>query len=234
MRSVRLIGVLIAMLAVGAITIATASAAETLWKWLPGSVGETLTGKTGKFTISGKSGTFTCSKSTIALPNASLLEEGSTEKKAATLALVKVDIEGCTSLGLPVNSVGDSSGTILLHFKIHNCMIGANHSGWSLVIFGNLHVEIPATKLLWLFRGFLIILLEAKEGTKAKTFSFNMKTVKGEGKEQEFKKCEGGEEAKLEGAVDSETFEPVTMETKEASITFDGTKDKEGEEMMEK
>ncbi len=230
MRFFKLIGALIVALACSAVGVTTASAAEALWKWLPGSSGETFSGKSGKFLLILGSGAYTCSKTSVTLVNGSLLEEGSTEKKDATLALALISIEGCAWGGLPMNSVGDASGVILAHVEIHTCMIKPGHFGLIFKLL-QIHLEIPSAKLLELARGAYIALFEGKAGTKAKTFALN---IKAPGKTQELLKCEGGELQKLETAIDSEPFEGNALEEQEASITFDGTKDTAGEEPMEK
>jgi len=70
MRIYKLFGALLAVLAFNAIaTAVTASAAETLWPWLPGSVGETFKGEQkggGTLQIKG-SGSITCTGATILL-----------------------------------------------------------------------------------------------------------------------------------------------------------------------
>src|SRR3978361_1163961 len=124
MRSLKLIGAMFVVLAFSAVAVATASAAETLWKILPGSVGETFTGKSGKATLQQKGGiSITCASSSIALSSTELLKEGATSEKDATLSKATVDFEKCTSAGLPTNSVSDASGIILVKVNIHNCMI---------------------------------------------------------------------------------------------------------------
>ncbi len=229
MRTSKLIGVLILALAFSALGVATASAAEKLWKFLPGSAGETFTGKSGTVTFTGSVGTIICKKSKIALANASLLEEGATEKKDATLALAIIDLEECTSAGLAINSVGDAAKQILIHVEIHTCLIKAGDFGLLFKLL-QVHEEIPAAGKLLLLRGTVIGLFEGKEGTKAKTFG--LKVATNAAKEQEIQKCEGGETDKLEEAVEGETFVPLTENIEGYSITFDGTKDTAGEEPM--
>ncbi len=230
MRASKLIGVLIFALAFSALGVATASAAEKLWKLLPGSAGETFTGSSGKvtFTSSSSGSTITCNKSKITLANASLLEEGSTEGKDATLALAIMDLEACSSAGLAINSVGDPAKTILVHLEIHTCLVKANDFGL-LFKWLQVHEEVPATGKLLLLRGAVIGLFEGKEGTKAKAFGVN---VAAPGNVQEIKLCEGGTENQLEEAVEGEVFSAATENAEKGAITFDGTKDKAGEEPM--
>jgi hypothetical protein len=242
MRLFKPIGVLLVALALSAIALAaTASAAETLWKWLPGSVGETFKGKSGiiefRSTDEGKASAIACKKSTISLTETTtkiaseLIKEGSTEGKDATLALFIVDIEGCSFAGLTINSVGDKSGGILWHIEAHNCMIGPGKFGLLLALL-QVHLEVPATKSLMLLRGAVIgELLGAKEGEKFLTYKLDLNAPEGV---QAIKKCEGGVENKLESSLDGVTFFPTTVEVKEGVIEFDMTKNIEGEEMMEK
>jgi hypothetical protein len=243
MRTLKIIGALVLVLAFSAIAVATASAVETLWKWLPGSAKETFTGKSGKITFGATfektAFAFVCTKSLTLLTDSvlkvssELLEEGSTAGKDATLALLITHMEGCTIAGLPAKSEGDSSGIILVHVEEHNCMIKPGDFGVLLKPLP-LHIELPALGILILVLGDVLGLLEGKEGEKKLTFGLNLKTVKSEGKEQEFLKCEGGEKEELKASLDGVTFVPATEEAVAGSLTFDMTKDKEGEEMMEK
>src|SRR5674476_93551 len=170
MRTIKLIGAMFVVLAFSAVAVATASAAETLWKWLPGSVGETFTGKSGKETLQAGI-SFTCAKSTIKLVGAELTE--------ATLGKATVDFEECTTAGLPMNSVGDAAKTILAKLAIHNCMIKAGDFGLLFKLTEEVKVEVPSTKLTIIFKGSFVGLIEGKAGTKALTFLLNIKQKEG-------------------------------------------------------
>jgi hypothetical protein len=239
MRIAKLIGALFVVLAFSAVAVATASAAETLWKWLPGTVGETFTGKSGQATLQLAEAepkvkpAITCKKSLLLLPKSELLAEGATGGKDATLALGILHFEGCTSFGLPANSEGDTSGIILVHLEIHNCMIKKEPKEFGLLITPlPLHIEIPASggKLI-LVRGAFVAKLEGKEGTKQLIFSL---IVEQKEAKQAIKLCEGGPENTLEGSLDGKTFVIAGEEAKEGTLGFDMTLDKEGEEPMEK
>jgi hypothetical protein len=244
MRTFKLIGALIVVLAFSAVAVATASAAETLWTWLPGSAGETFKGTSGEAVLSakdeGKTLTVKCKKSTLLLSDtvegkevhSELLKEGSIEGKDATLALMIIHFEGCLALGLAANSPGDTKEIILVHVEEHNCMIEPKDFGVLLKILP-LHIEIPSLKgVLILVEGSVIGLLEGKEGEKLLTFKLNLKT--NAAKEQEFLKCSGGEKDELKASLDGVKFEPATEEAKTGTLEFDMTKDTAGEEMMEK
>lgn len=230
MRIIKLISGLAIVLAFSAIAVATASAAEKLWVWLPGTPGTTFEGKSGKATLKSTGGTeITCSKSLVLLTGAELLKEGEIEKMA-TLALFSIHFEGCKAAGLfPANSLGDASEIILVHIEAHNCLIKKEHYGILLKPLP-VHLEIPALGLLLIVEGDVLGLLEALP-KEARHFELNLKTVKGEGKEQEFKKCEGGEEEKLTVKVDNEPVEGATEEALEGLLLFDNS---EGQVMMEK
>jgi hypothetical protein len=237
MRTSRLIGTLFVAVVFGAIASGTASAAEILWKWLPGSAGETFKGKVGKFQLQVKAGaTYVCQKGSILLTDegtkasSELLKEGSTEGKDATLALLILHLEGCTWSGIAINSDGDASGVILVHYEIHNCVIKAGQFGLLLKPLP-LHLEVPALKLLEAIRGSYVAVVEGKGGEKLLTFKLNIKQKEGK---QEIEKCEGAEKETLEKSVDAGAFEQAGIEAQEAVFEFDMTKDKEGEEMMEK
>jgi hypothetical protein len=237
MRTAKLIGALFVVLVLSAVAVATASAAETLWKWLPGTVGETFTGKTGQAKlqlaeVEASKPSFTCAKSLLLLPKSELLAEGATGGKDATLALGILHLEGCTSFGLPLNSEGDSAGILLVHLEIHNCMISAAKKEFGLLITPlPLHLEIPAAKKLILVRGAFVAKLEGKEGTKQLVFSL---IVEQKEAKQAITKCEGGVENTLEGSLDGKTFVKAGLEAKELALGFDMTLDTAGEEPMEK
>ena len=150
MRIFKLIGALVVVLAFSAVAVATsASAEEVLWKWLPGSVGETLKGETGPallaFLDEKKQFDLKCTNGTLLLTytfkagegenpkevtaSSELVKEGSTEGKDATLALFIIHFTGCKTLGLGANSVGDVKEVILVHVEAHNCMIGPGKFG---------------------------------------------------------------------------------------------------------
>ncbi len=230
MRTFKLICALLAVLAFTALGVANASAAEKLWKLLPGSAGETFTGSSGKATLvnTATSLTIICQKSVVLLADASLLEEGSTEGKDATLALAMIHFENCTSAGLAINSVGDPAKTILVHVEIHTCLIKASDFGLLIKVL-QVHLEVPAAGKLILIRGAVIGLFEGKEGTKAKTFGLK---VLAPGNVQEIKLCEGGTENTLESATEGEVFSAATENAEKGALTFDGTKDVNGEEPM--
>jgi hypothetical protein len=233
MRTCKLIGALAMVLAIGAISVATASAAEVLWKWLPGSAGETFTGKTGKITWQQIGGSaITCTKSLILLTfggnSSELLKEGSTEGKDSTLALALMHVEGCKFAGLGINSVGDEKEIILIHLEIHNCMVATGDFGL-LIKYLPVSLEVPSVKLTMALEGAFIALVTAeKEKTK---FALSVKQTGGK---QEIEKCKEGEAQTLKTKVDAGKNEQTGIEAAEPSITFDAIKDKEGEEMMEK
>jgi hypothetical protein len=236
MRIFKLIGALVVVLGFSALAVATASAAETLWKWLPGTVGETFTGKFAETTWQVKGGAaIKCKKGLILLTDAELkmsselMKEGSTEGKDATLWLAVIHFEGCTSAGFSLNSLGDKPGIILWHVEIHNCMIKKEHFGL-LIRPLLIHLEIPVIKSLLELLGSLVALIEAlpKEPTH-----FELNVTQKEGV-QSIEKCEGGEKDTLLTSLNHEAFVQTAMEAKEGLILFDGTFDKEGETMMEK
>jgi hypothetical protein len=236
MRIFKLIGALVVVLAFSAIAVATASAAETLWKWLPGSVKETFTGKSGKATLQvEKGGAIVCQKSVTLLTDAELkisselMEKGSIEKKDATLWLAVIHFEGCTTGGLEVHSLGDNPGIILVHIELHNCMIKKAHFG-VLITPLLTHLEVTAVKILIEVLGSFVGLIEALP-TEKTHFELNINQKEGK---QEFKLCEGGVEDTLLSSENHKAFVPAAEEVKEGLLLFDGTIDKAGEEMMEK
>jgi len=227
MRISTLFGALVAMLTLSAVAAVTASAAETLWKWLPGSVGETFSGKSGEVIFRlGGGDAFKCRSSKITLSNTELLKEGSSEGKDATLALALIAFEGCSAFGGGISSPGDSPETILVHLEIHNCMIKPGSFGWLIKI---LPVQFNLLGLEVLLEGAFVAPIEAT-GSK---LSYRLK-IRQTGGKPEVEKCEGGEADGLKSKIGTGESLPAAWEIGEVEILFDMTKDKEGEEMMEK
>jgi hypothetical protein len=207
MRVMKMIGALLLVVAFAAIGTATASAAETLWKMLPGTKGTTFTGKSGKATLQIKgSGSITCPSSSTT--NGELTEE-------QTLALATIEFIKCTIGGLPINSLGDGSGIILVHLEIHDCTISAGKAGILIKILP-LHLEIPSTKLLLSVEGSLITELTPNK-TKSKTFSLIVEQKEGK---QAIEKCEGGSALTLTTSLDGGAFIQSAEEAKEGTLTF--------------
>jgi hypothetical protein len=233
MRTFKLIGALVVVLAFSAIAVATASAAETLWKWLPGTVGETFTGKSGEALLESSGGVapIKCKKSLVLLTDtelkvsSELLKEGSTEGKDATLALAVIHFEGCTVSGVGINSLGDKAGIILVHVEIHNCMIKKEHFG---LLFKPLlvHLEVPLIKALIEVLGSFVALIEALP-TEKRHFELNINQGKGK---QEIEKCEGGEKDTLLASENHGEYVQAGEQANEGLLLFD----KEEETMMEK
>jgi hypothetical protein len=228
MRMFKIIGALALVLAFSAIGVATASAEEFLWKLLPGSVGETFTTSSGKATLEGLNKTnITCAKSK---GTGELLKEGATSEKDATLALATITFESCKAAGLfPVNSLGDAKEVILSHLEIHNCLIKPGDYGL-LIKPLPVHLEVPSVGLLITVEGDFVGLLEATANKKV--FNLNAKQISPG--DQEITKCEGGTAETLTSKDDAEPVEDAAEEVKEGKLTFDGKKDVNGEELMEK
>lgn len=241
MRLIKLIGALAAVLAFSAIAVATASAVETLWKWLPGTSGaggETLKGTSGEAILTtvdeGKTLVVKCTKSTLLLTAKEEEKEVHSEilENGGSLGLLINQFEGCKSLGLPANSVGAGKELILAHLETHNCMIKPGDFGVLFKLLP-LTLEVPAAGVKILIRGSVIGLLEGKEGEKLLTFKLNLKAPGGTS--QEIKLCEGGSEDKLEAALDpAGAFGTAFQEVKGGTLEFDMNVDKTGSEMMEK
>jgi hypothetical protein len=189
MRMFKPLGVLIAMLAIAAIATASASAEVTLWKFLPGKVGETFKGGGGKATLQQKGGSsLNCKKFEIKAKGGELIEEGATEGEDATLALAVVEFTGCTAFGLfSAHSLGSAKGVIRTRVKIHTCLIAPDIYGL-LIEPLPLHIEVDTVNELTVITGSFIAQV-TPEGAPAKLWSLNIKQAGGE---QEIGKCEGG------------------------------------------
>jgi hypothetical protein len=228
MRTFKLIAALALVLVSSMIAVASASAVEILWRWLPGSAKETFTGKTGKITFAGVNGSkYTCTKGLILLTfggaSSELLE------KEAKLALALLHLEGCKIEGiLPVNSEGDEKEIILMHLEIHNCLIKKGDNG-VLILLLPVHLVVPSVGLTIELTGSFVALISALTGDK-KHYELNIKQKAGV---QEIEKCEGGEKESLKSKTDANPVELAGVEAAEGLLLFDGTLDKAGEELME-
>ena len=230
MRTFKLIGALALVLAFSAIGVASASAAETLWPWLPGSKGETFTGKSGeaKLQIDGGSA-IKCVKSLTLLPGSELTEN------AARLWLATIHFEECTEsvFGQPVKSLGDDPGIILVHILLHNCMIAAGDFG-VLVKPLPVYLEIPNLgNQLINVEGSFVGRIKALAGEAGKPKHYEL-DIKQAGGLQTIEKCEGGAKETLLASINENPFKTAAEEATAGLLLFDGTLDKEGEEMMEK
>ena len=153
MRIYRLIAAVILVLAFSAVAVATASAAETLWRWLPGSAKETFKGTASATTFQEvKEGTkggssVKCSKAEILLTDSELKASSELLENEAKLALAVLHFTGCKASGLAYNSLGDAKETILVHVEIHNCLVNAGDPALLIKILP-LHAEVPATQII--------------------------------------------------------------------------------------
>jgi hypothetical protein len=232
MRTFKIICALALVLVSSAIAVATASAAETLWRILPGTKGETFTGKSGAATLEASAGSkIACTGSTILLTfggsSSELLETG------GSLALALIHFTGCKAEGLlPTNSKGDEKEIILSHLEIHTCLIKKGDLGLKIETLPVV-LEVPAVGLTIEVKGAFIALIAPLEAKDKKHFELNIKQTKGV---QEIEKCEGGVKQTLLSKADAaEKFELAgeLIAAGTGLLLFDGTKDKEGEELME-
>lgn len=204
MRVVKLIAAMIAALIIGAMAVASASAAEVLWRWLPGAAKTAFTEKTGKATWQVKGGL------SITSPETSTTGEIT---EGQNLGLSLTEVFKATALGLPINSLGDANGIILIHYELHQCLLGSGRRAWLHLILP-LHLEVPSTKLLLTLEGEWIGSLVGNTG---KTFTLNVEQKEGI---QAIEKCEGGSAATLKTSVDGGTMTQTGFEAKEDSLTF--------------
>jgi hypothetical protein len=212
MRTLKLVGATIAALACTTVVTSSASATETLWLWLPGASGTPFIGESAKATLQIKgNGSVTC-------PNSTAVGELLSEQTLASATLHLGTKGACTLSGLPVNSLGDSSGHVLVHVDIHNCRISTNHLGLLFKI-SPLHIEVPSTKLLLTIEGSYIAetsLLNIKLETHKLTLEQK------EGK-QTIEKCEGGSADTLSTSIDGGAFLQTGIEAKEDKIRWTTT-----------
>jgi hypothetical protein len=233
MRIVKLMAALVAAFAICAIGVATASAAETLWRWLPGSAKETFkgasdTGNVPILEISEKAGTFKCSKgTTILLTDSELKVSSELLEKEAKLALAILHLTGCESGGLAMKSKGDASGTILAHFELHNCVISTSPLVFGLlVLLLPITVEFPAVEKLTIAVSGSFVAPISK--VAANDYTLNAEQTSWV---QSVKKCEGGTEETLLVSINGGANKKAGVGTK-LLLEFDKTIDKEEELMV--
>jgi hypothetical protein len=196
MRTFKLIGVLACVSALSAIAV-TPAIAEVL----PGKAGTTITGGSEKATLQVKGGaSITCPKST---------SSGEVLGTSGLLINISFGI-GCTTAGLPVNSLGDASGVILVHAEVSLCF-GFPFLRIKIL---PLHLEVPSTKLLLTIEGTVLGVVEEKV---SKT-TFPLTITQKEGKNTE-EKC-GKETLILSTSTDGGAFVQSGEEAKNASLTF--------------
>ena len=198
-----------ALLAICASLLAlTCAVASALPEALPGAKGTKFTGKSGKGILQIKGGvSATCSSTT-----------GAGELASPTSGTGTVDLKGCTIAGLPVNSLGDASGTLLISGEVSVCYINKSTKDVGIVVHSSTetHAEVPSTKLLLLGRGSFILLASP---VNTKTTKFTGLLEQKEGK-QAITKCEGGEERILEISTDAGPYVQSGLEAKENELTF--------------
>jgi hypothetical protein len=196
MRIVRLIGILVCALATSATAVTAASASI-----LPGAAKTSITGSSEKATLQVKGGaSITCPKSTI-----------SGELISTSEGLGIVTLESCTTAGLPVNSLGDASGTILVHIELNECPSNASILALKVL---PLHLEVPSTKLLLTITGTTLATVLA--AVRQATFALTLTEKEGKNTEE---KC-GKETLILSTSTDGGAFVQSGEEAKNASLTF--------------
>jgi hypothetical protein len=197
MRTFMLIGALVCALALSAIAVTTASASM-----LPGAAKTTITGSGGRATFQVKGGaTWICQSFTI-----------TGEVVSTSEALLVFDFgNACTTAGLPINSLGDSSGTILMHVEASECP--GTPSLLKLKVLP-LHLEVPSTKLLLAIEGTALATVEAN----VKKTTFPLTPTQKEGKNTD-EKC-GKETLILTASTDGGAFVQSGLDFTNASLTF--------------
>jgi hypothetical protein len=231
MRMSKYFGALLVVLAFSMSAVATASAEEHLWKWLPGTVGETFTGKLHEKTTATlqevKGAAIKCTALSVLLEGSELVKEGSTEGKDATLALAVLHFTGCKALGLEVHSKGDAKEVILAHVEIHNCLIEwlkEAHLDGVLILPLEVVLESGANVLTTVLDKKTTGFVAPLKKVGVSEYLLDARQTEGV---QEVKKCEGGEENSLKTLLAKATEEKNAGEEIKVLLLFDKTFDKE-------
>ncbi len=206
MRTLKLATALLVAFGASILAMAAASVASAA-SILPGVKGTLITGGSGKLTLQVKGGaSITCTKSTT-----------SGEIVSTSQVLLLTIGSFCTSGGLPVNTLGDSSGQILIHIEAPPCLTISFPPSISITLeFLQIHVEVPLTKLLILTRGAAIAPV-LPDNTRTKHFTLSPSQKEGK---QSIEKCEGGVARTLETSTDSGEFVQTGLEAKEGTLDF--------------
>jgi hypothetical protein len=204
MRGLKLMGALMAILAITAVVTAAASAAP---EFLPGS--GTFTGKSGVSSLQVKAGaTITCKTST-----------STGELTSTTLGTVTITFESCTVAGLTVLGLGAAKGTIVVTLDVDSCQIKSKDAGvvFTILPTTGLHIEVPTGKHLLLVKGSLIGLIGPINTSTAGPYSLLVAQKEGV---QAIEKCEGGSAQTLLSSLDGGTFAQAGEEASEGTLTF--------------
>jgi hypothetical protein len=233
MRTFKLIGGLVMVLAFCAFSVASASAEEILWRWLPGPAKESFSGKSGKAKLQevkeGEKGggAIDCETSELLLSfegkNSELIEN------EARLELWFVHFLKCTSAGLPVESLGDKPNAILVHLEVHHCLIEKGRFGLLIKLLP-VHLEVLAGGVpvaLLLIEGAFIA-----EIKKTAANSYELIAEQKEGK-QAIEKCEGGKVNTLLSKNGSEPQRNAGELVEKGTSSFDLVISKSEETLME-
>jgi hypothetical protein len=237
MRALKIFASVVVALALSAVVATTATAAEILWRWLPGSVKESFKGESGEATLQIKGFTpLRCTKAEVLLTgkeegkevSSVLIEEGSTEKKSTTSGKALIKFSGCKSIGIAFKSSNTTEAeTVLVVADLHNCVIKSGDFGILFLPLG-LVLEIPAAKQTLAISGSFVGLIE-KNKEKANDYLLNIAQKEGV---QAIEKCEGGVAESLKSSLNGEAAVQSGEEVKGGLIAFDKAIDTEEEIML--
>ncbi len=197
MRIFKLMGVMVCALVLNTIVVVAASAST-----LPGVAGTTITGKSEKATLQVKGG------ASITCPKSGFTGEVQSPERATLFVAFG---SGCTTAGLPVNSLGGKPGVITANVTVRLC---ASNAGVLELETEPMHLEVPSTKLLLTVLG--TVLAEVETGVKQTTFSLGITQKEGK---NTIETC-GIEKLPLYTSTDGNTFTQSGLEAKAATLTF--------------
>jgi hypothetical protein len=150
MRGIKLVTTLLVVMALSAVAAATASAAQP--EFLSSGGSRAFTGASKKAKLQVKAGaTIECTKSTA-----------SGSLTSNTTASFTVDFEGCKSLGLAANSLGDNPGIILVNVTAETCFINLSPTleAGLIVTPSPVHIEVPSASQLVVVEGAFVAKIE--------------------------------------------------------------------------
>lgn len=150
MRVSKLVATLLAVLALGAVAAATASAAQPEFLETGGG-SRAFTGVSKKAKLQVKGGaTIECTNS-----------KANGELTSNTTAKFTVTFEGCKSLGLAANSLSDAAGIIKVKVTASTCFINLSPLEAGLIITPTAaHIEVPAATQLVVVSGSFVAKVE--------------------------------------------------------------------------
>ncbi len=197
------------IVAIVLVALASATASAAAPTILPGS--GTFVSTTGLGTLFTKAGSEIACKS----------ETGKGTILSAQATDATIDVTGCTAFGIPANSVGDPSNTMLVILSGNDCYVNkANKEVGVDLSVTPLNIEVPAIGAKIIIKGNVIGAFTPVNSSK--TSGFALTFTQASNGVQSITKCEGGITRSLLISSNGGTFEAASKVNTD-NITFAAT-----------